>query len=332
MGMVIYYGGFLSCSPVKVRTVKMVNSTEPTALRWKALEQIDEELMKGDERAALSLVKELQGKPGGLCCFGTARQIPPRLYTLDELKLNGIDASAILSPVDGTLGSIERYLQVAAVLGGVSAWALFGLTQQQILFISVGLLFLATLDSVTFSGGFSGLVIDTIGHAVSQKYRNRVVQHEAGHFLIAYLLGILPKGYTLTSLEALRKEGSLNVQAGTAFVDIEFREEVDSGKLSSKMLDRFSCIALAGVATEYLLYGYSEGGLSDIYQLDSLLKGLGFTQKKADSQVRWAVLNTILLLRRHERVRLKVAEAMSSRKSVAFCIDTIENTINVDDL
>lgn len=52
------------------------------------------------------------------------------------------------------------------------------------------------------------------------------LQHEAGHFLIAYLVGILPKGYTLSSLEALQKEGSLNVQAGTAFVDLEFLEEV----------------------------------------------------------------------------------------------------------
>lgn len=52
------------------------------------------------------------------------------------------------------------------------------------------------------------------------------MQHEAGHFLIAYLVGILPRGYTLSSLEALKKEGSLNVQAGTAFVDFEFLEEV----------------------------------------------------------------------------------------------------------
>ncbi|KAI3890466.1 hypothetical protein MKX03_025008 [Papaver bracteatum] len=317
----------------KFRTVKMVNSTKSTTvLRWKVLEQVDEELMKGDEKAALNLVNDLQSRPGGLCCFGTARQIPPRLYTLDELKLNGIDASKVLSPDDRTLGSIERYLQAAAVLGGISAWAVFGLTQEQTLFAVIGLFYFATLDSIALKGGFSSLMLDMIGHAVSQKYRNRVVQHEAGHFLIAYLLGILPKGYTLTSLEALRKEGSLNVQAGTAFVDTEFREEVDSGRLTSKMLDRFSCIALAGVATEYLLFGYSEGGLSDIYQLDSLLKSLGFTQKKADSQVRWALLNTILILRRHERVGLKLAEAMSSRKSVGYCIDTIENVINVDDI
>lgn len=52
------------------------------------------------------------------------------------------------------------------------------------------------------------------------------MQHEAGHFLVAYLVGILPRGYTLSSLEALQKEGSLNIQAGSAFVDFEFLEEV----------------------------------------------------------------------------------------------------------
>jgi len=44
--------------------------------------------------------------------------------------------------------------------------------------------------------------------------------------LVAYLVGILPRGYTLSSLEALQKEGSLNIQAGSAFVDYEFLEEV----------------------------------------------------------------------------------------------------------
>jgi hypothetical protein len=52
------------------------------------------------------------------------------------------------------------------------------------------------------------------------------MQHEAGHFLIAYLVGILPKGYTISSLDGLMKEGSFNIQAGTAFVDFEFLEEV----------------------------------------------------------------------------------------------------------
>lgn len=76
-------------------------------------------------------------------------QVPQRLYSLDELKLNGIDTSCFLSPVDATLGSIERNLQISAVLGGISAWSAFDLTQLQILFFSVGLLFLWSWDLVS---------------------------------------------------------------------------------------------------------------------------------------------------------------------------------------
>ncbi|CAL5330321.1 unnamed protein product [Camellia sinensis] len=315
---------------LRLPSFRIASLSEPAGLRWQVLEQVDKELSKGDERIALSLVKDMQGKPGGLRCFGAARQAPQRLYTLDELKLNGIETSALLSPVDTTLGSIERNLQLAALLGGISAWNVFEFSPQQILYLSLGLLFLWTLDLVSFNGGVSGLLLDTIGHTFSQKYHNRVIQHEAGHFLTAYVLGILPRGYTLSSLEALKKEGSLNVQAGTAFVDFEFLEEV--GLIQEKYQPRFSCIALAGVATEYLLYGYAEGGLADINQLDGLLKGLGFTQKKADSQVRWAVLNTVLILRRHDGARAKLAEAMSDRRSVGFCIDVIENAIDDADM
>ncbi|XP_010244617.1 PREDICTED: uncharacterized protein LOC104588407 isoform X3 [Nelumbo nucifera] len=297
MGSMVYYGFRLSLRPrLNLRMVRALCSIEPGGSRLQILEQVDKELASGNDVAALSLARDLQGKPGGLRCFGAARQIPQRLYTLDELKLNNIDTLSLLSPVDATLGSIERNLQVAAVLAGISAWVAFGLTQQQILLLSLGLLFLWSLDLVLVNGGIGSLVLDTIGHTVSQKYHNRVIQHEAGHFIIAYLLGILPKGYTLSSLEALRKEGSLNVQAGTAFVDFEFVEEVNKGKVSA--------------------------------QLDRLLKGLGFTQKKADSQVRWAVLNIVLLLRRHEGARSKLAEAMSMGRSVGFCIDTIEKAID----
>ena len=49
-----------------------------------------------------------------------------------------------------------------------------------------------------------------------------------------------------------RRFRALNVQAGTQFCDSEFQAEVNSGRLSSGSLDNFSCIALAGVATEYL--------------------------------------------------------------------------------
>lgn len=231
MGTLIYNNLCLLSSRPRVKVLslsRIVSSSEVRFSKRRVLKQVDEELSKGDEGAALALVKDLQGKPGGLRCFGAARQIPQRLYTLDELRLNGIETRSLLSPVDETLGSIERNLQLAAIAGGVSAWNVFGFNPQQIFYLSLALLFLWTVDSVSYNGGVGSLVLDTIGHTFSQKYHNRVIQHEAGHFLIAYLVGILPKGYTLSSLEALKKEGSLNVQAGTAFVDFEFLEEVGS--------------------------------------------------------------------------------------------------------
>ncbi|KAI4301856.1 hypothetical protein L6164_035094 [Bauhinia variegata] len=306
MATSIRYVGLTLSSPRQACEfrIRCFSGSEVGLSRRQVLEQVEKELINGNDRAALSLVKDLQGKSGGLRCFGAARQVPQRLYTLDELKLNG----------------------------GLAAWNAFGLTPQQILYISLGLLFLWTLDLVSFSGGIGSLALDTIGHSFSQKYHNRVIQHEAGHFLIAYPVGILPKGYSLSSLEALKKEGSLNVQAGTSFVDIEFLEEVSAGKLSATTLNRFSCIALAGVATEYLLYGFAEGGLDDIGKLDALLKSLGFTQKKADSQVRWSVLNVVLLLRRHGGARAKLAEAMSRGNSIGSCIEVIENSIDISDV
>ncbi|XP_068662696.1 uncharacterized protein [Aristolochia californica] len=275
---VLCYGGWTQCS-LDARAI----SSELGVQRSRVLEKVDRQLADGNDRIALSLLKDLQGKPGGLRCFGAARQIPQRLYTLDELKLNGIDASSLLSPMDLTLGSIERNLQTAVTLGGLSAWYVFRFNQVQILVFVVGLLFLWSVDLISFGGGVGCLVLDTIGHTLSRKYHNRVVQ-------------------------------------------------VSTGKVSAKMLNKFSCIALAGVATEYLLFGYSEGGLADINKLDNLLKSLGFTQKKADSQVRWAVLNTILILRRHEEARSKLAEAMSLGKSVGYCIETVENAIDDDDI
>lgn len=75
-------------------------------------------------------------------------QVPQRLYTLDELKLNGIETVSLLSPVDETLGSIERNLQLVAAVGGIAAWNVFGFRLQQIFYLSLALLFFWTLDSV----------------------------------------------------------------------------------------------------------------------------------------------------------------------------------------
>ena len=50
-------------------------------------------------------------------------------------------------------------------------------------------------------------------------------------------------------------------------------------------------------------------------------------QAKADAEVRWAVLNVVTLLRRHEGVHDALAAAMQRGASVGECIAVIEQQL-----
>ena len=53
---------------------------------------------------------------------------------------------------------------------------------------------------------------------------NILAQHEAGHFLTGYLLGVLPKGYEIPSVEALRQDDF--AVGRVQFVGFDFLNEV----------------------------------------------------------------------------------------------------------
>lgn len=267
-----------------------------------------------------------------LRAFGNARGVPKRSYTLEELRLNKIDTREFLAPEDSTLDDVRNKLQLAALAGAGAAYATHAIPTMTLVGNMIGLAFLLTADQVANAGGFEALAVDSIARVVSPTYAKRVALHEAGHFLVAYLTGFLPKSYTLSSLDAFMTTRRLNVQAGTTFCDAAFQEEISSGRLKSSSLDVYACVALAGVATEWLRFGRAEGGLADIMQLDNLMRGLGFTQKKADDEVRFAVLNTVTLLRTHRAVHDRLSKAMMERQSVSQCIRVIEGGIDDKDL
>lgn len=58
---------------------------------------------------------------------------------------------------------------------------------------------------VAYGGGVEFLLLDTITRSFRPAYSERVAWHEAGHFLIAYLIGILPKAYTLSAQDAFNR-------------------------------------------------------------------------------------------------------------------------------
>mmetsp|Transcript_40314 Transcript_40314/g.67574 ORF Transcript_40314/g.67574 Transcript_40314/m.67574 type:complete len:404 (+) Transcript_40314:151-1362(+) len=283
------------------------------------------------EEKALAVVRTLQ-EAGQLSGFGRGRGVPKRQYTLADLRLNNIDPQALLSPTDTTLEGVRKTCTIAAVAGSLAAALAFHWEFVELGKILFAVVTAKTVDGIVNGGGGEALLLDIIGGKISKEYTERVKQHEAGHFLAAYLLGVLPKGYTLSSLDAFVKYGALNVQAGTVFCDRVFQKEISKGRVSSAYVDQFSCIALAGVGVEYLKFGQAEGGLSDVNQMDELMRGLGFTQKKADDQVRYAVLNTVALLRQHAATHSALADAMARGSSVAECIQVIEANLDRSEL
>ena len=79
MGSLIHNVGVtLSCSKrlkLKPFALRASCSAELEVSKQQLVQQLDKELASGDDRAALALVRDLQGKPGGLRCFGSARQV-----------------------------------------------------------------------------------------------------------------------------------------------------------------------------------------------------------------------------------------------------------------
>lgn len=294
-------------------------------MRCGALEELDAALRRGAEAEAVTLARQLQDA-GTLASFGSGRLAPKRDYSLADLRLHGIKAEKFLSPRDTTLETVRAQALLALALGGAALAVAHPLGTEELLDGGLCVAAAASVDAVGFGGAGEALALDTLGRSVSAAYRTRVVRHEAGHLLVAYVLGVLPLGYSLSAAAALR-EGVSATQAGCRFADNDFKEEVQRGSLSSASLDAFACIALAGVCAEYIDYGQSEGGLNDVRALDALLSALNFSQKKADSEVRFAVLSVVLLLRREARAHDALAAAMEAGRSVMDCILLLESSL-----
>ena len=60
-----------------------------------------------------------------------------------------------------------------------------------------------------------------------------------------------------------------------------------------------------------------------VLTLDPILQ---FTQAKSDSEIRWAVLNVMAILRAHKKTLTRLASAMAEGQSIGKCIAVIEET------
>ncbi|KAL8503021.1 hypothetical protein ACS0TY_021948 [Phlomoides rotata] len=94
-------------------------------------------------------------------------------------------------------------------------------------------------------------------------------------------------------------------------------------------LKKFTCVVLGGLAAEHLVFGYSELLHSDVSKLDRVFKWLDLREKEAASKTREAVQVAVSILCGQSEAQCRLAQAMALGTSLAFCIDTIETTLNL---
>lgn len=182
-----------------------------------------------------------------------------------------------------------------------------------------GILGLVTVDTLSLNNRGVSLLLDLFASA---EQRQRVIHHEAGHFLTAYFLGLPITGYTLTAWEAL-KQGHYG-RGGVIFDTQELTEKPFQLEERRLTLDRLCTVWMAGIAAEKLVYETAEGGQEDVQQLRMALGLAGLSPQAYGQKERWAQLQATNLLKRYQQSYEALVTAMEARKSVAECYRVIQ--------
>lgn len=179
---------------------------------------------------------------------------------------------------------------------------------------------IATFDSFSLQGKGGSIFLDWIA-SFSPEHRDRIIHHEAGHFLVAHLLGIPVTGYTLSAWEAV-KQGQPG-QGGVTFNDGELAAQLAQGKIGAQMLDRYCTLWMAGIAAETLVFNNAEGGGDDKTKLAEVLKVLGFSESACQQKQRFHALQAKTLLQENWSSYEALVQAMRERASVTDCQSVI---------
>ncbi len=187
--------------------------------------------------------------------------------------------------------------------------------------ITCFLLGIATLDLFQFKGQGANLLVDWLA-GTSASTRERILHHEAGHFLVAYLLEIPIQGYALYGWVAFKQ--GLKAQGGVQFADQQLWEQLQQGQLSSRVLDRYFTVWMAGIAAERLMFETAEGGRDDREKITAIWTQLNRPISEVNVKERWAILQAKTLIETHQTGYYRLVEAMRNRASVEECYRMIE--------
>lgn len=186
------------------------------------------------------------------------------------------------------------------------------------------LLALATLDTFSLQGQGSTILVDWLA-GTSGSRRDRVLHHEAGHFLIAHLLSVPIEGYALTAWEAFRQ--GQTAQGGVRFNDLELLEQLNNGVITGEAIDKYCKLWMAGIAAETLVYDNPKGGVEDRQKIRVLWTQLKRSPQEAPIKERWAILQAKTLIQQHWSAYEALVTAMAKGATVTECSIAIDENL-----
>jgi hypothetical protein len=179
----------------------------------------------------------------------------------------------------------------------------------------VGGITLGVLAVGSTAPGLLQFAIDKFSQ-VFPDYRERVVQHEAAHFLLGYLMGVPVTGYGLDI-----------GQEHTEFAEAKIQKRLIERMLEDSEIDQLAVVAVAGIAAEGQKYEEVMGQNADLIDLQRIL--LRAKNKMSDGQqqnmTRWAVFTAGSLLRQYKKEHEALIGAMSRGAPVIDCVKAIED-------
>ncbi|XP_038888050.1 uncharacterized protein LOC120077976 isoform X2 [Benincasa hispida] len=232
----------------------------------------------------------------------------------------GLEVSK-LSPKKWGVSGSSRYALIA-FLGGTS----FLLSQDiDIRPNLLALLGLAFLDSILLGGTCLAQI-----SSYWPPYRRRILVHEAGHLLTAYLMGCPIRGVILDPIVAMQM--GIQGQAGTQFWDEKMASSLAEGRLDGTSFDRYCMVLFAGIAAEALVYGEAEGGENDenLFRSICILLQPPLSVAQMSNQARWAVLQSYNLLKWHKHAHQTAVKALESGSSLSVVIRRIEDALSTN--
>lgn len=251
--------------------------------------------------------------------FGSIVLEGPRDVTPTVLKSStGLEVSKLSPKKWGLSGSSSIIL--AAFLAGVSFLLSHGIDIRPNLAAILGL---AIVDSI-FLGGSCLAQISSYW----PPYKRRILVHEAGHLLVAYLMGCPIRGVILDPIVAMQM--GIQGQAGTQFWDEKMDNEIAKGQLSGIAFDRYCMVLFAGIAAEALVYGEAEGGENDenLFRSICVLLQPPSSVAQMSNQARWSVLQSYNLLKWHRHAHRAAVKALENGAPLSVVIRSIEEAMS----